>query len=49
LDGRKADSQGALNQLGAFLSRPVRDERDERGIIQDQALDDKPVRLDADA
>jgi hypothetical protein len=39
----------ARSSRAAIVVRPFRDERGEGRIVQNEMLDDEPVRLDADA
>ena len=48
LDRREPDPQGPLDQQAALLRGPVRDERRQSVVVQDQVLHDEPVRLDLD-
>ncbi len=48
LEGHQADPKGALHEGRSVLGGPLRDERGEPGVGQDEPLHDDPVAVDPD-
>ena len=48
LEGEQADAHGALDEVGAVVAGPLGQERGQRRVGDDQALDDDPIAFDAD-
>ena len=49
LEREQADPQGALDEVRPVVGRALGEERGERRVVDDEAIDDDPLALEADA